>query len=139
MVTGGCLCGAVRYEIDVDVLEDVSYCHCTVCRRSTGSAFVIAARAPSDKLRWTGAAPKRYRSSTSAWRGFCGDCGSPICFQYVDKPEYHALAAGCLDRPRFEARRALGRREPHSVDQDRRRPAAERDAGVARGQRAEDR
>ena len=99
MVTGGCLCGAVRYEIDVDALEDVSYCHCTMCRRSTGSAFIISTRAPSDKLRWTGAAPKRYRSSAIAWRGFCGECGSPICFQFVDKPEYYALAAGCLDRP----------------------------------------
>ncbi len=40
MITGGCLCGAVRYEIDADQLaDDASYCHCSMCRRWSGSAF----------------------------------------------------------------------------------------------------
>lgn len=100
MITGGCLCGAVRYEIDADSLEDdVSYCHCTMCRRWSGSAFGIFVRAPSALLRWTGKQPKRYRSSHLAWRAFCDECGSPIYFQFEGKPEYYALAVGCLDRP----------------------------------------
>jgi hypothetical protein len=100
MISGGCLCGAVRYEIDADKHEDdASYCHCSMCRRWTGSAFSVSVRAPSALLRWTGAAPKRYRSSSIAWRAFCGECGSPIYFQFVDKPEYYALSVGSLDRP----------------------------------------
>jgi hypothetical protein len=100
MITGGCLCGAVRYEIDADSFEDdASYCHCTMCRRWSGSAFTLSVRAPSAQLRWTGAMPKRYRSSHLAWRAFCGACGSPIYFQYEGKPEYYALAVGSLDKP----------------------------------------
>jgi len=80
------------------------------------------------------AAPKRYRSSTIAWRGFCGECGSPICFQIIDKPEILRARSG-LPRPaqRFEARRSPGRREPHRLDQDRRRSAAERFLWVEAG------
>lgn len=99
MITGGCLCGAVRYEVDADQLDHASYCHCTMCRRASGSAFGVSARAPSAKLRWTGREPKRYRSSKIAVRAFCADCGSPIYFQYDARPHYVALAVGTLDDP----------------------------------------
>jgi hypothetical protein len=100
MITGGCLCGAVRYEIDAEALEDgASYCHCSMCRRWSGSAFTVSVRAPSALLRWTGNMPKRYRSSSIAWRGFCGECGSPIYYQSEGKPEYYVLSVGSLDRP----------------------------------------
>lgn len=99
MITGGCLCGAVRYEVNAERLESASFCHCTMCRRASGSAFGVFARAPSDKLRWLGKEPKRYKSSAIAVRAFCADCGSPIYFQYDSRPEYYALAVGSLDRP----------------------------------------
>ncbi|HEY7608805.1 MAG TPA: GFA family protein [Alphaproteobacteria bacterium] len=99
MITGGCLCGAVRYEVDADRLEHASYCHCTMCRRASGSAFGVSARAPAAKLRWTGREPKCYRSSKIAVRAFCPDCGSPIYFQYDARPHYYAVAVGSLDDP----------------------------------------
>lgn len=76
--TGGCQCGAVRYEITAG-LGRASICHCRMCQRAFGNAFapLVTARG----LRWLAAEPKRFRSSSKVRRGFCSDCGTPLSYE----------------------------------------------------------
>ena len=55
MLTGGCLCGGVRYEI-TEPFTGASYCHCTRCQRRTGTAAAASARVPSGGVRITAGA-----------------------------------------------------------------------------------
>ena len=78
MLTGGCQCGATRYEI-TNGLGRASICHCRMCQKAFGNAFapLVTARG----LRWLSGEPKRFRSSNKAQRGFCGDCGTPLTYE----------------------------------------------------------
>jgi hypothetical protein len=102
MAAGGCLCGAVRYELAA-APRKASCCHCSMCRRASGGAFQAYASVPRDALRWTRGEPKVYRSSPHASRGFCAECGSPLVFVYDPKPHRIAVAVGSLDKPELAA------------------------------------
>ncbi len=94
---GGCLCGAVRYEI-AGPLRQVVSCHCSQCLRTHGhyAAYSAAAR---DDLSIDGAENVTWhRSSDTAQRGFCRICGSRLFWQMFDA-DYIAVAAGTLDTP----------------------------------------
>ncbi len=95
--TGGCLCGAVRYQV-TGPLRSVINCHCSQCRRTSGH-FVAATAAQRDNLILTVKnGLSWYQSSASAQRGFCKICGSSLFWQGLDKP-YIAIMAGTLDQP----------------------------------------
>ena len=95
--TGGCLCGAVRYQIQ-GPLRSVMNCHCSQCRRTSGH-FVAATAAQRDDFSLTTATGLSwYQSSATAQRGFCKICGSSLFWQGLDKP-YIAIMAGTLDQP----------------------------------------
>jgi len=94
-VTGGCLCGAVRYAISAP-MRGVLCCHCSQCRRTHGhfAAYTGVPRAgfaltESRGLKW-------YRSSDQARRGFCNQCGASL-FWDGEGRDYMAVAAGSLD------------------------------------------
>lgn len=104
MHQGGCLCGSVRYHVD-GPLRDVVFCHCSQCRRQTGSFYAATAAAASDVVIDRAGALKWYASSAFARRGFCGDCGSALFWKPEDG-DYIAILAGSLDdaadlRPAF--------------------------------------
>jgi len=95
--TGGCLCGAVRYEA-TGALRDVVVCHCRMCRKAHGhiGAYTASAR---DSLRLVEARGlKWYRSSAQARRGFCSECGATL-FWDGDGRDTMSIAAGTLDEP----------------------------------------
>jgi len=95
--TGGCLCGAVRYEA-IGALRDVVVCHCRMCRKAHGhiGAYTASAR---DALRLVEARGlKWYRSSAQALRGFCSECGATL-FWEGDGRDTMSIAAGTLDEP----------------------------------------
>jgi len=96
-VTGGCLCGAVRYESSKPP-NLVGFCHCRMCQRAYGGLFAVFADFPGDAFRFTHGEPQHYRSSEIATRGFCPECGTPITFQY-DGSSGPAIMVGTLDRP----------------------------------------
>lgn len=79
MLTGGCLCGSVRFEID-GRLGPVVYCHCSLCRRATGSAFATNASVAEDALRVVAGADlvTEYPDKNESFRAFCARCGSPV-------------------------------------------------------------
>ena len=96
-ITGGCLCGTIRFEATVPPRR-VTHCHCGLCRRAVGAAVATFATFESDKLQWL-REPARYDSSDRGWRGFCPTCGSSVCFGYKPRPERIYIAVGALDEP----------------------------------------
>ena len=95
--TGGCLCGAVRYESEGDPVFSLQ-CHCRDCQRSSGTAYIAAMRVPASGFRITQGAPKRYigkaDSGNAITRAFCGDCGSPLYVQVATRPDIVGLRVG---------------------------------------------
>ncbi len=96
--TGGCLCGAVRYRATVDPIRAVN-CHCGMCRRASGAAFLTHVHFPIDAFTWTAGAPTRYRSSAAAERGFCALCGSTLTMHESVLDDRVQVSLGSLDRP----------------------------------------
>lgn len=80
MATGECNCGAVRFEVDAE-LSGIYVCHCSICRRSTGSNGIAVVIVPNDRFRWVGgqeliATWKKPGTQWQTW--FCSVCGSPV-------------------------------------------------------------
>jgi hypothetical protein len=97
IISGGCMCGGVRYEVG-GKLRDIITCHCEQCRRSSGH-FVAATACrrehfkllKEDGLAWYAAVPGHRR-------GFCKLCGSSLFFEATGGPRV-SIAAGSLDAP----------------------------------------
>ena len=98
--TGGCLCGAVRYQIAGPPLRG-TVCHCGICRKSSGSAFQVWALFGKDQLTWTKGEPGSVQATPTAIRKFCGQCGSPLSFQFHDdySDQIIGVTVGSLDNP----------------------------------------
>lgn len=85
--TGHCLCGAVRFRA-AEVPQTISVCHCEMCRRWTGSAFVEVS-IPTDKVVWEGLEHVATRRFTSwAERAWCRECGAHVWFRHVREDEW---------------------------------------------------
>ena len=99
-VTGGCLCGAVRFEGQA-FLRSAYYCHCTICQKATGAPFEIGVLIKEGTLRFTKGTPTYYQSSSFGKRGFCAVCGSRLLWAPVDaKDEWSTNVAVCArDNP----------------------------------------
>ena len=80
-VDGGCHCGAIRFEAEVDP-EKVMICHCTDCQTLSGTAFRTVVPVPRDQFRLVSGTPRIYmktaESGNRRQQAFCGDCGTPI-------------------------------------------------------------
>ena len=95
--TGGCLCGAVRYEIE-GPLPPASACHCERCRRWQG-ALGIYSLAPSDRYKITGQRHLAwYESSPGIRRGFCKICGSKLFWERMGSGQLD-VTLGSMDPP----------------------------------------
>ena len=79
MIHGSCLCGAVGWRLD-GALEFIALCHCSVCRRFTGSAYGAYGHALSHGFAFTQGEGSitRYTSSPGNERWFCPTCGAPV-------------------------------------------------------------
>jgi len=95
-LTGGCLCGGVRYEATPDH-RDGYYCHCRMCQLAVGNTRAAFLNLRKAEVRWL-SAPAHYASSKIARRGFCSLCGTPLSFEYLDS-ERLDLTVGSLDDP----------------------------------------
>jgi hypothetical protein len=97
-LTGGCNCGAVRYEV-YGPLRSAAYCHCTRCQRRTGTAASASARAAPGAFRVV-AGEDRLRSwaPREGWeKWFCGDSGSAIFSRDPDDHDLVGIRMGTFD------------------------------------------
>jgi hypothetical protein len=93
---GGCLCGAVRYEVRGE-MRDAVLCHCSRCRRTHGHVAAYAACRTAD-LRLVGADGLRWYEDGDRRRGFCGFCGASLFWRAPGR-ETTSVAAGTIDPP----------------------------------------
>ena len=91
-ITGGCQCGVVRYRCEA--LGRPTICHCRMCQKAFGGFY--GPLVTGKGLVWTRGAPKLFASSNKVKRGFCGECGTPLTYDYGGDPE---IAIGTLDDP----------------------------------------
>ncbi len=98
MITGSCLCGGIRFEVD-GPLEPIQVCHCGQCRKAQGTAFATNIPVPQAQFRLLQGEEllKRYSSSPGKQRCFCERCGSPIYSCNERTPGVVRVRAGTLD------------------------------------------
>lgn len=98
-LTGGCLCGQVRYELSTDPAMCLT-CHCKNCQRQAGSSLSIIVGVPEGTVEQTGEL-KTYDdtgdSGATVKRQFCPNCGSPVFTQVEHPPGMMFIKAGTLD------------------------------------------
>ncbi|MDN4059763.1 GFA family protein [Massilia sp. YIM B02769] len=101
LLSGGCLCGAVRFEASAEPVFSGN-CHCRDCQRSSGSAFTPAIFVQSDQVHIQGTVKyfeSRADSGNAISRGFCPECGSQLFAKLQMMPGVLGLRAGTLDTP----------------------------------------
>ncbi|MGI9170469.1 MAG: GFA family protein [Caulobacteraceae bacterium] len=81
MLTGGCCCGAVRYEAGGEPIER-ALCHCSICRATTGAPAVAWFTVKRADFRFTAGAPASFASTPKATREFCATCGTQLTFAH---------------------------------------------------------
>jgi len=96
-ITGGCQCGAVRYNI-YGQLAKPHICHCRMCQKAAGNYFMPFATAERAALKYSRGEPSWFNSCDPVRRGFCNVCGTPLILDDSrEKPIYIVL--GSLDDP----------------------------------------
>ena len=99
-LTGGCPCGAARFEVSTMPLL-VYACHCTECQRWSGSAFSMSMPVVATSFCLTRGEPKPWRrigaSGVQSTYWFCGDCGGRVYGERDARPDIRAVRAGTLD------------------------------------------
>jgi hypothetical protein len=106
-LTGGCMCGGVRFELTAPP-EFASYCHCTRCQRRTGTAAAISARPVPGSLDVTDGAEliAWYTPADGFEKAFCSNCGSALFSRNPRDHDQMAVRMGAFDgdpgvRPSF--------------------------------------
>jgi len=98
MLTGGCHCGAVRYEA-AGVPDHATICHCTDCRRVSGAPALAWFTVARKDFRLARGTLRTYASSPEAERGFYGACGTALTFTGQEAPGEIDVTAASLDDP----------------------------------------
>jgi len=97
-LTGGCNCGAVRFEVS-EPFVTATYCHCTRCQRRTGTAASANARTAPGSFRIVQGEDRvrAWRPESGAAKYFCGDCGSALFSATDDDPPAIGVRLGAVD------------------------------------------
>lgn len=97
--TGGCRCGAVRFEASAEVTH-VSYCHCGDCRRASGAPVSAFVGFDADQVAIDGCGLKSFENGPVT-RSFCGTCGSPIAYVDARLENQIYFMLGVFDMPAY--------------------------------------
>jgi len=102
--TGGCACGTIRFECSGAPMH-MSNCHCRDCQRATGGPYFPSATFNTETFTILQGAPKWYETRSDGGdvvgRAFCEECGSPMFFLNIAKPDLYAICASAFDDPAF--------------------------------------
>jgi hypothetical protein len=108
-LTGGCLCGGVRFEV-TEPLVSAGYCHCTRCQRRTGTAAAVSARIAPGSLRILQGEDlvRAFEPPDGFVKCFCSACGSALWSRHPEDPEVISVRLGEFDddpgiRPSYRA------------------------------------
>ncbi len=96
--TGGCRCGAVRFEAKADPVH-VSYCHCGDCRRASGAPVSAFVGFRADDVTFRETRPASRFGVSPITRTFCGICGSPVSYADERLEGQIFLMLGAMDHP----------------------------------------
>jgi len=101
IISGGCACGAIRFECSLAPVLMVN-CHCRDCQRASGTAYAAVLTVPKAGVQMRG--EPRYhklvgKAGNAVERGFCPTCGSPVSVKLERFPDALGLPAGSLDDP----------------------------------------
>ena len=98
-IEGGCHCGHITYEADIDP-DTTSICHCTDCQTLSGSAYRTNVRTNKGAFKLLTGQPKLYiktaESGNQRAQAFCPECGSPIYSTTVTDPQIYGLRVGTI-------------------------------------------
>jgi len=97
--TGGCLCGALRFEIS-ELMPAAAHCHCSMCRKFHGAGFATIVGVPASQFKWITQTDtlKTYVAANETTRSFCGECGSSLLFASPRAPsDIIEVALGVFD------------------------------------------
>lgn len=98
MLTGGCYCGAIRYEATEPAINQTT-CHCTVCRGTTGAPCVAWFSVQASQFKLLSGNPTQFRASAHATRAFCPTCGTQLTFSADASPDEIDVTTCSLDEP----------------------------------------
>ena len=98
VLSGGCCCGAVRYETTEHVFH-ATICHCATCRRSAGAPSVAWFSVHLSDFDIISGSLASYQSSLHVTRGFCAECGTQLTYQRDDCPSEIDITLCSLDDP----------------------------------------
>lgn len=97
--TGGCRCGAVRFEASAEP-HHVSYCHCGDCRRASGAPVSAFVGFMAGQVSIGGGTLRQFENGPVT-RTFCGACGSPIAYVDARLPDQVYFMLGVFDMPAY--------------------------------------
>lgn len=97
-LTGGCFCGAVRFEVEGPE-KFACFCHCHSCQHAVGAPIVAWATYARNRFRVTHGEMHSYHSSPGVTRGICAACGTSLSYEHVDRPGDIDLTLNSLDEP----------------------------------------
>ena len=100
MLTGGCLCGGVRFEVPEEALGAALYCHCTRCQRRTGTAASANVRVEPGAVRVVSGEElvREWTPGDGFAKAFCGECGSALFSRPPDSESFVGIRLGAFDR-----------------------------------------
>ena len=98
MVKGSCLCGNIRYEVEI-IPEQIFNCHCQYCRKAHGADYVTVAVAKASTLKLSDDKGylKEHRNNAGGFRAFCSECGTRLMNYAPDKNQFFCITLATVD------------------------------------------
>ena len=104
-ISGGCLCGDIRFECDPSKLMGGAICHCTDCQTVSGGGPAVVIACPDDAFELLQGSPKGFTvkgdSGSDVTRKFCANCGTPVFSQLAVAPGLKIIKVGTFDDSSF--------------------------------------
>lgn len=103
LTNGQCSCGTVKFKFHADELTAYQ-CHCSICRKATGSAYSTTLMAKKDSFEWVSGKDQisSYSKENGYKNNFCSCCGSPVPNLFRDYPLYSVPVGSLEDKNHIE-------------------------------------